>query len=157
MTKHLNFKDLNCLLDGELRGDRKTQATEHVAACTPCAQKLNELRAVSKSVTQFGFQPAPAQDASSVWSSIEQELSAPPRQTPLFFLLRPIPSMAFSVAVLILVFTFFLFERRSLADNEAVIKSIYSENKIVMIFKTEERKITIIWLVDQPKPSQGGL
>lgn len=157
-NQHLNFKQLNLVLDGELDDAHKLCLDKHLAKCNFCARKLAELRAVSQSIEQMASQLETSESAASVWPKIEESISRKNRVhlswRERFGVSFPVfvarPAIAFSIVAMILVFTFFVFERKTMAENEAQINSITSDNKIVMIFKTKERKITVIWLAEPP-------
>ncbi|MBI4970628.1 MAG: hypothetical protein HZC17_02180 [Candidatus Omnitrophica bacterium] len=157
-NKHLSFEELNLALDGELKNDRKTTADKHLTKCHTCAQQFSELQNLSQSIEQAGRDMEQFADPASVWQGVEEairekkrvRLSWRERFGVSFPVLVARPALAFSIVAMILVFTFFVFQRGTLAENEATINSVTSENKLVMIFKTKERNITVIWLADQP-------
>lgn len=160
-NRHLNFKQLNLVLDGELDDAHKLRLDKHLAKCDSCAQKFSELRAVSQSIEQVAAQIKESEGAASVWPKIEEsiyrkkrvQLSWRERFGVSFPVFVARPAIAFSIVAMILVFTFFVFQRPTMAENETQINSITSENKMVMIFKTKERKITVIWLAEPPVSS----
>ncbi|GEM_PF-2614236 len=156
---HLSPEELNRLLDGELDEARKLFAENHLQQCESCALEYADLRRVVRSMDEYASGLTSESDASSVWPRIEDAIR---RKSPVHlswkerfgvsfpvFVMRP--ALALSVIAFLMVFTFFVFERRTLADNEAIVNSVSSENKLVMIFKTKERKITVIWLAEMPE------
>ena len=158
LDKHLNFKQLNLVLDGELDDIRKLRLDKHLAKCDLCARKFSDLRNVSQAVEQMASQIETSESAASVWPKIEESISRKKKVhlswRERFGVSFPVfvarPALAFSVVAMILVFTFFVFERNTMAENEAQINSLTSDNKLVMVFKTKERKITVIWLAEPP-------
>ncbi len=156
--KHLSFEDLNRFADGELRGFWKKRCEKHVQECSECRNQVNDIRKMSGIIAEFGAQKESALDAGSVWSGIEEAIV---RRKPVtvswkdrFGVSFPVyvarPALAMSVIVFLLVSTFFIFQPRTYANNVTVLNRLESENKMVMIFKTKGRKITVIWLMDKP-------
>ena len=156
--KHLTFEDLNRLSDGELKGLFKKKCEKHIQECSDCRNQLSEIRKLSGLIAEFGIQKENALDAGSVWARIEDgierkrpvSISWKDRYGVSFPVYAARPVMALSVIVFLLIGTFFISQPRTFANNEAVLNRLESENKMVMIFKTKERKITVIWLVDKP-------
>lgn len=159
---HISFDELNQYVDQELEASRAKEVELHLKSCEECNDQKQGLMRLVLEVKGLKEHLYDSASFERVWGEVKKELTkkqAKPETEPVAwmdwirsFLLKPAMSAAF---VVLLVFAAVFFsEQRSLASNEAVINSVSSEKDMVMIFKTEEFKVTVIWLLDQSDPSE---
>jgi len=156
--KHIDFETLNLLLDKELSQEDTKQWESHIQACPECQKQWESLSGVSHSIQTFSKQLVPDKALGELWENISQDLKKPElveepsvswaeRIRALF--LRPAFSVAF--ALFLVVGTLIISQQKTMANNEAVINSVAADQNMVLIFKTQEHNVTVIWLFDEYK------
>lgn len=147
--------------DQEVTDEERSLVDSHLVDCHPCRDLLSSMEKmrdlvkapVEEAVQEEGFQ--------WVWQKIERGIREGERPTfwetlqpwlqisPL--LRRKVWIPAAAMAMILLVTLPLLFKKNPSYQSASVVEYIESETNNVMVYESEDSKVTVIWLFEEPE------
>ena len=154
-------KLLEKYFDQEVTHEEKSLVEAHLLDCQACRdvlRSMEELRILMKVPVE---EAAEQEDFPWVWQKIERGIQLEEKPTfwetlqvwlqtsPLFQKKVWIPA-ATAVAMILIITIPFFFKKTSSLLNQSVIEYVESQTHNVMIYESENKKVTVIWLFEGP-------
>ena len=146
--------------DREMTDEERSLVEAHLLDCQACQDRLRsmeELRDLVKAPVEEAVQN---EDFQWIWQKIERGIRLEERHTfwetlqtwlqisPLFQKKVWIPAAA--VAILLILTIPLFFKKNSSLLDQSVIEYVESQTHNVMIYESENKKVTVIWLFEGP-------
>jgi len=147
--------------DREMTDEERSLVEAHLLDCQACQDRLRsmeELRNLVKAPVEEAVQN---EDFQWIWQKIERGIRLEERHTfwetlqawlqisPLFQRKVWIPAVAAMAIILLITIPLFFKKTPSLLD-QSVIEYVESQTHNVMIYESENKKVTVIWLFEGP-------
>ena len=147
--------------DREMTDEERSLVEAHLLDCQACQDRLRsmeELRDLVKAPVEEAVQN---EDFQWIWQKIERGIRLEERHTfwetlqawlqisPLFQKKVWIPAVAVMAIILLITIPLFFKKTPSLLD-QSVIEYVESQTHNVMIYESENKKVTVIWLFEGP-------
>jgi anti-sigma-K factor RskA len=147
--------------DREMTDEERSLVEAHLLDCQACQDRLRsmeELRDLVKAPVEEAVQN---EDFQWIWQKIERGIRLEERHTfwetlqawlqisPLFQKKVWIPAVAAMAIILLITIPLFFKKTPSLLD-QSVIEYVESQTHNVMIYESENKKVTVIWLFEGP-------
>ncbi len=147
--------------DREMTDEERSLVEAHLLDCQACQDRLRsmeELRDLVKAPVEEAVQN---EDFQWIWQKIERGIRLEERHTfwetlqawlqisPLFQKKVWIPAVAAMAIILLITIPLFFKKNPSLLD-QSVIEYVESQTHNVMIYESENKKVTVIWLFEGP-------
>ena len=147
--------------DREMTDEERSLVEAHLLDCQACQDRLRsmeELRDLVKAPVEEAVQN---EDFQWIWQKIERGIRLEERHTfretlqawlqisPLFQRKVWIPAVAAMAIILLITIPLFFKKTPSLLD-QSVIEYVESQTHNVMIYESENKKVTVIWLFEGP-------
>jgi hypothetical protein len=147
--------------DREMTDEERSLVEAHLLDCQACQDRLRsmeELRDLVKAPVEEAVQN---EDFQWIWQKIERGIRLEERHTfwetlqawlqisPLFQRKVWIPAVAAMTIILLITIPLFFKKTPSLLD-QSVIEYVESQTHNVMIYESENKKVTVIWLFEGP-------
>jgi anti-sigma factor RsiW len=148
--------------DQEVTDEEKLLVEGHLQDCPACRDALKsmeELRALMKAPVEEAVQK---EDFPWVWQKIERGIRLQEKRTwwqslrswldvtPLFRRRVWIPAVV-TVLVLLFLSTQTIFKKTPSYPDVSVVEYVESQSDNVMVYQSEEPKVTVIWLFESPE------
>ncbi len=151
-------KLLEKYFDQEMTDEEKSVVETHLLDCQACQEVLRSMEELRNLVRAPVEEAVQKEDFQWIWQKIERGIRLEERPTfwenlrswlqisPLFQRKVWIPAVAVAI---ILIFTIPLFfKKNSSLLDQSVIEYVESQTHNVMIYESENKKVTVIWLFE---------
>jgi hypothetical protein len=159
-------KLLEKYFDQEVTDNERVLAEGHLRDCADCRNALRSMEEL-RTLMRFPVEEAVREeDFPWVWQKIEREIRKGQEKltwwqslrswldvSPLFKKRVWIPAAA-SFVVLLFVTTLIIFEKTPSYPSASVVEYLDSPTYNVMVYQSEEPKVTVIWVFDEPAMGQ---
>ena len=151
--------------DQEVTEEERSLVESHLQSCPGCRDALHSMERVRILIKKPVEEAVETEDFPWVWEKIERGIQLEERPTiweslrswlDLSHLLKRrvvIPVVA-AVVILILVTTPLLFKKTTSYPSPSVVEYVESSNYNVMVYESENSKMTVIWLFEGPEQEQ---
>jgi anti-sigma factor RsiW len=152
--------------DREVTGDERLLVEGHLQGCPDCRNALRSMEEL-RTLMRFPVEEAvQKEDFSWVWQKIERRIRGAQEKVTWWQSLRSwldvfpfsrrkiwIP-VAATLVVLLLITAQIIFEKTPSYPGASVVKYLDSPTYNVMVYQSEEPKVTVIWVFDEPATEQ---
>ena len=147
--------------DQEVTDEEKSLIETHLLDCQACQEVLRSMEEVRNLIRAPVEEAVQKEDFQWVWQKIERGIRSEERPTfwetlqawlqisPLFRRKVWIPAAA-AVAIILVITIPFFFKKNPSLLNQSVIEYVESQTHNVMIYESENKKVTVIWLFEGP-------
>jgi anti-sigma-K factor RskA len=155
-------KFLEKYFDQEVTDGERSLVEAHLLDCHACQDVLRSMKKLRDSVKAPVEEAVQKEDFQWVWQKIERGIRLEERPTfgetlrswlqipPLFQRKVWIPAVA--AAAIILVITIpLLFKKTPSYPSPSVVEYVESQTHNVMVYESENTKVTVIWLFEEPE------
>ncbi len=152
-------KLLEKYFDQEVTGEEKSLVETHLLDCEACQEVLRSMAELRNLVRAPVEEAVEREDFQWIWQKIERGIRSEEKPTfwetlqawlqifPLFPKKVWIPAMAVVAIILVITVPLF-FKKNSSLLNQSVIEYVESQTHNVMIYESENKKVTVIWLFE---------
>ena len=155
-------KLLEKYFDQEATNEERSLVEAHLLSCPDCQDELKLMEGLRDMIRTPVEEAVQKEDFPWVWQKIEREIQLEKRPnwlkslrlwldvTPILKRKVWIPSVAV-MAILILIVTPLLFKKTSSYPGPFVVEYVESQTNNVMVYESENEKVTVIWLFEGPE------
>jgi anti-sigma factor RsiW len=155
-------KLLEKYFDQEATDEERSFVDAHLAYCHACQEMLGSMEKIRDSLKAPVEEAAKQEDFPWVWEKIEKGIRKEEKRTfweslpswlqiPPFFRRRVwIPAVAAIVVALVITFPLLLKKTPS-SPSTSVVEYLESDTNNVMVYDSENSKMTLIWLFEEPE------
>ena len=155
-------KLLEKYFDQEVTDEERTRVEAHLLDCHACQDVLKSMEKLGDLVKVPVEEAVEKEDFPWVWQKIERGIRSEERPTfwetlrswlqisPLFKRKVWISALA-GVAIVLLITIPLLFKKTPSYPGPSVVEYVESQTHNVMIYESENAKVTIIWLFEEPE------
>jgi len=153
-------KKLERFLDGEVTLREAKAIQDHIRQCRACQAERNALTKLRSFTYQSYTSKLTGEEVTTFESVIERRLQEGGTFKPKRPILKapaiqnwwvPLWKPALAFLILLVVVAIPITRLRHVPSNEAVVRSIRSDKATVVVLQTEQRGITVLWLMDDKK------
>jgi hypothetical protein len=156
------LKVLEKYFDQEASDKEKLLIESHLQVCPACLDVLRSMEGLRKLVIIPVETAAQKEDFPWVWQKIEREIRSQRKPTwvqsfrswldisPLFKKKVWVPAVA-TLVVLFIITAQLIFKEISSYPGLSDVEYLESENYNVMVYQSENQKMTVIWLFEEPE------
>jgi hypothetical protein len=153
-------KLLEKYFDQEMTDEEKSVVETHLLDCQACQDVLRSMEELRHLVRAPVEEAVQKEDFQWIWQKIERGIRLEERPTfwenlrsrlqisPLFQKKVWIPAVA--VAIILIITIPLFFKKNSSLLDQSVIEYVESQTHNVMIYESENKKVTVIWLFEGP-------
>ncbi len=153
-------KLLEKYFDQEMTDEEKSVVETHLLDCQACQEVLRSMEELRHLVRAPVEEAVQKEDFQWIWQKIERGIRLEERPTfwetlrswlqisPLFQRKVWIPAVA--VAIILIITIPLFFKKNSSLLDQSVIEYVESQTHNVMIYESENKKVTVIWLFEGP-------
>ena len=154
-------KLLEKYFDQEMTDEEKSVVETHLLDCQACQEVLRSMEELRNLVRAPVEEAVQKEDFQWIWQKIEREIRLEERPTfwenlqawlqisPLFQRKVWI-SAAVAVAIILIITIPMFFKKTPSLLDQSVIEYVESQTHNVMIYESENKKVTVIWLFEGP-------
>jgi len=155
-------KLLGKYFDQEVTDEERSFVDAHLVDCHACQEMLSSMEKIRDWVKAPVEEAARKEDFPWVWEKIERAIRKEEKRpfwkvlpswlqiSPLFQKKFWIPAVA-AMVVTLLVTLPLVFQKTPISPSPSVVEYLESETNNVMVYDSENSKITLIWLFEEPE------
>jgi anti-sigma factor RsiW len=156
------MKLLEKFLDQEVTNEERALVESHLQGCPLCQESLRSMERLGDLIKNPAEEAAVRENFPWVWEKIERGIKSKEKlhlwgsfqswlDMTLLLRRKVLIPVAAAMMIVVLLTASLLFMKTPSYHDQSVVEYVESQNYNVMIYESEDAKVTVIWLFDGPE------